>query len=266
MKPKLEVSLVSYSYHSPDGETPALSHISFTVRTGEFLAIIGPSGCGKSTLLSLLCGLLSPEDGSILMDGIPFGQSTEGIGYMLQKDHLFEWRTIYGNAALGLEIQKKLNKKSRQDLSEMLKTYGLGGFETSRPSELSGGMRQRAALIRTLILKPDLLLLDEPFSALDYQTRLSVCDDISNIIRSTGKTAILITHDLSEAISVADRVIVLSSRPGRVKAVLPITFPDGCGSPLERRNTAEFSSYFNQMWKLLQDDSTNVTGTQIKRV
>ena len=254
MKPKLEVCGVSYSYHSPDGETPALSHISFIVSAGEFLAVVGPSGCGKSTLLSLLCGLIKPEDGSILIDGAAAPEGNTGIGYMLQKDHLFEWRTIYDNVALGLEIQKKLNNSTHSQLKEMLQSYGLGGFEKARPSELSGGMRQRAALIRTLALKPDLLLLDEPFSALDYQTRLSVCDDISSIIRSTGKTAILITHDLSEAISVADRILILSSRPGRIKAILPIDFPPEYDSPLKRRNAGEFSAYFNQVWKLLQED------------
>lgn len=256
MKPKLEVCEVSYSYHSPEGETPALSHISFIVPAGEFLAVVGPSGCGKSTLLSLLCGLIKPEDGSILIDGAPAPEGHTGIGYMLQKDHLFEWRTIYDNVALGLEIQKKLDNSARSHLKEMLQSYGLGGFETARPSELSGGMRQRAALIRTLALKPDLLLLDEPFSALDYQTRLSVCDDISSIIRSTKKTAILITHDLSEAISVADRILILSSRPGKIKAILPINFPPEYDSPLKRRNAGEFSAYFNQVWKLLQEDMT----------
>ena len=258
MKPKLEVCKVSYSYHTSEGETPALSHISFTVPTGEFLAIVGPSGCGKSTLLSLLCGLIEPEDGSILLDGLPLdrhnGNGHAGIGYMLQKDHLFEWRSIYGNGALGLEIQKKLDPATHRDLSEMLQAYGLGGFEQSHPSELSGGMRQRAALIRTLALKPDLLLLDEPFSALDYQTRLSVCDDISSIIRNAQKTAILITHDLSEAISVADRILVLSPRPGRIKAVLPVTFPAEYESPLKRRNAKEFSEYFNQVWGMLQNE------------
>lgn len=252
MKPKLEACGVSYSYHSLEGETPALSNISFTVTTGEFLAVVGPSGCGKSTLLSLLSGLLEPEEGAVLIDGTPIRQSGASIGYMLQKDHLFEWRTIYGNVSLGLEIQKKLNEASRTHLSEMLGAYGLSGFETAHPSELSGGMRQRAALIRTLALKPDLLLLDEPFSALDYQTRLSVCDDISSIIRSTGKTAILITHDLTEAISVADRVVILSARPGQVKAIFPITFGEEYDSPLKRRNAPEFSQYFNQVWKELE--------------
>lgn len=254
MKPKLEVRGICYSYHSPEGETPALSDISFMVPTGEFLAVVGPSGCGKSTLLSLLCGLIRPEKGTILIDGIPVGEEHAGIGYMLQRDHLFEWRSIYKNAALGLEIQKKLDDDARLQLREMLQSYGLEGFEQARPSELSGGMRQRAALIRTLALKPDLLLLDEPFSALDYQTRLAVCDDISSIIRSTKKTAILITHDLSEAISVADRILILSHRPGRIKAVLPISFTAEYDSPLKRRNAAEFSAYFNQVWELLQED------------
>lgn len=253
MKPKLEACGVSYSYHTLEGETPALSDISFSVTSGEFLAVVGPSGCGKSTLLSLLCGLLEPEQGRILIDGIPIHESAANIGYMLQKDHLFEWRTIYGNAALGLEIQQKLDSDAKKMLSEMLTAYGLSGFEDAKPSELSGGMRQRVALIRTLALKPDLLLLDEPFSALDYQTRLSVCDDISKIIRDTGDTAILITHDLSEAISVADRILVLSARPARVKSIIPIHFDEHHQSPLSRRNAPEFSRYFNQVWKELQE-------------
>ena len=240
------------SYHSLEGETLALSNISFTVENGEFIAIVGPSGCGKSTLLSLLCGLIEPDEGEIFIDGIPRAHTEGNIGDMLQRDHLFEWRTILGNAELGLEIQKKSDSSSKKKLHEMLNTYGLGNFEHARPSELSGGMRQRAALVRTLALEPDLLLLDEPFSALDYQTRLSVCDDISSIIKSTKKTAILITHDLSEAISVADRVIVLTERPGRLKAIVPISFGEEYIRPLNRRNTPEFSSYFNQVWKELQ--------------
>lgn len=251
MKPKLEACSVSYSYHTMEGETPALSDISFFINPGEFLAVVGPSGCGKSTLLSLLSGLLQPEEGSILIDGIPIRDSPSTIGYMFQKDHLFEWRTIYGNVSLGLEIQKKQSGTAQKELKEMLRAYGLGGFEQSRPSELSGGMRQRAALIRTLALKPELLLLDEPFSALDYQTRLSVCDDISAIIRDTQKTALLITHDLSEAISMADRILVLSRRPGKVKAIFPISFSEKYDTPLKRRNAPEFSGYFHQVWKEL---------------
>ena len=253
MTAKLEVSGLSYSYHSMDGETQALSNISFTVDTGEFIAIVGPSGCGKSTLLSIFSGLLKPDEGEILIDGIPLPDSKVNIGYMLQKDHLFEWRSILSNAALGLEIQHKMDERHKNDLRELMNSYGLGNFENSRPSELSGGMRQRAALIRTLALEPDILLLDEPFSALDYQTRLSVSDDISTIIRGRHKTAILITHDLSEAVSVADRIIILSKRPGRIKGILPIPFSTPGLSPLERRNDPEFSGYFNEVWKILQN-------------
>lgn len=252
--PLLDIRNLSYSYHTSEGETLALSDISFSVNKGEFIAVAGPSGCGKSTLLSLIIGLLSPDEGAVLLKGAPVGRgmnAASDIGYMPQRDHLFEWRSVFSNAALGLEIQKKLNPQSAEKLHTLLKTYGLGDFENARPSALSGGMRQRAAFIRTLVLDPELLLLDEPFSALDYQTRLDVCDDISHMIRSTKKTVILITHDLSEAISMADRVIVLSKRPGTVKKILPLSFEDGL-TPLERRNAPEFPSYFNQLWKELK--------------
>ena len=201
MRPLLELQNVSYSYHSKNGETFALSDISFQVRRGEFIALVGPSGCGKSTLLSLISGLLLPEDGKILLEGESDHSFQEKIGYMLQRDHLFEWRTIYRNVVLGLEIQHKLNDESKARIDKMLMDYGLYKFRNARPSELSGGMRQRAALIRTLALEPELLLLDEPFSALDFQTRLSVCDDVYGILRREKKTAILVTHDLSEAVS-----------------------------------------------------------------
>lgn len=249
MTPKLEVRDLSYSYHTHDGETKALSHITFDVMDGEFLAVVGPSGCGKSTLLSLLNGLLQPEEGSIFIDGIDRKDSPAVIGYMLQKDHLFEWRSVFSNVSLGLEIQGTVTEKDRKELLSMLKTYGLEQFADSRPSQLSGGMRQRAALIRTMALKPDILLLDEPFSALDYQTRLEVCDDISSIIRTRKKTAILVTHDLSEAISVADRILILGSRPGHVTGIMDIHFEEPYNRPLSRRNAPDFSIYFNQLWK-----------------
>lgn len=252
MKAKLEVRNLHYSYHTLEGETQALSNISFDVKDGEFFAIVGPSGCGKSTLLSLLCGLIEPEEGTILIDGIPRQDSDAVIGYMLQRDHLFEWRTILSNISLGLEINHRLDEAAKERLLTMLDTYGLLQFKDARPSQLSGGMRQRAALIRTMALKPDILLLDEPFSALDYQTRLEVCDDISSIIRTEKKTAILITHDLSEAISVADRILILTSRPGRVKAVMEVRFKPEFDRPLSRRNAPEFSAYFNQLWKELK--------------
>ena len=213
MKPLLEIRDVSLSYHTSAGETPALSHLTFDLMPGEFLAVVGPSGCGKSTLLNLVCGLLSAEEGTILMNDTVPSPGDPRIGYMLQKDHLLEWRTIYQNVTLGLEIRRELTPAKLKYIEEMLCTYGLDKFRNARPSQLSGGMRQRAALIRTLALKPELLLLDEPFSALDYQTRLNVSDDIGRILKKERKPAILVTHDISEAISMADRVIILTKRP-----------------------------------------------------
>ena len=244
---------VCYSYHSPEGETPALSDISFSVKEGEFVAIVGPSGCGKSTLLNLICGLLCPESGTITLKGNSVRAEREQIGYMLQKDHLFEWRSIYRNVILGLEIRRKCTEETLAKAEAMLKQYGLASFRNVRPSQLSGGMRQRAALIRTLVLEPELLLLDEPFSALDYQTRLTVCDDIATIIRQEQKTALLVTHDLSEAISCADRVIVLGKRPARIRAVVPIHFEMENRTPFKCRSAPEFKEYFNEIWKELNE-------------
>lgn len=254
MKPLLEVSHVSYAYHSLAGETPALHDISFTVNEGEFLGIVGPSGCGKSTLLSLLSGLLKPEQGTIQFHETPSTAHQTKIGYMLQKDHLFEWRTVYRNVILGLEIQNRRTPENLEHVEQMLKDYGLAAFKNSRPSELSGGMRQRAALIRTLALDPELLLLDEPFSALDYQTRLNVCDDVSQIIKKEKKTAILVTHDLSEAISMADRILILSKRPAAVQKILQIRFADTSLTPMKRRQAPEFKNYFKKIWKELNAD------------
>ena len=251
MSTLLEVRGVSYSYHTLSGETPALSNITFSVPEGEFLAIVGPSGCGKSTLLSMIASLMEPESGTISIHGAPASMSRQRIGYMLQKDHLFEWRTIYKNVILGLEIQNRMTEKNLEHVEQLLRDYGLDQFRNARPSELSGGMRQRAALIRTLALNPDLLLLDEPFSALDYQTRLQVCDDVYRIIRKEKKTIILVTHDLSEAISMADRILILSRRPATVQKIVSIHFTDSGLLPMERRQASEFKQYFNEIWKEL---------------
>ena len=254
MQPLISCNHVHYSYHTLQGETPALNDIHFQVNEGEFVSIVGPSGCGKSTLLSLLCGLNEPESGTICFKGKPIGQQNRcRIGYMLQHDHLFEWRSVRKNILLGLEIQKKISDETLQEADHLLKLYGLYRFKDARPSQLSGGMRQRAALIRTLLLHPDLLLLDEPFSALDYQTRLKVSDDIGSIIRKSKKTAILVTHDLSEAVSLGDRVIVLTPLPAGIKAIVSTDFPKEL-SPFERRNTDVFKTYFNQIWKELNPD------------
>lgn len=239
------------SYHTMEGEIPALSHISFSIEEGEFAALVGPSGCGKSTLLNLIAGLLKPEQGTITIQDIPLESSKLSIGYMLQKDHLFEWRTIYENVILGLEIRKKMTPERLDRVEQLLFDYGLSDFKQARPSQLSGGMRQRAALIRTLALEPSLLLLDEPFSALDYQTRLNVSDDIGKIIRKEKKTALLVTHDISEAISMADRVIVLSKSPATVQCEIPIHLELENRTPMNSRSAPNFKNYFNQIWKEL---------------
>lgn len=254
MTPILELNHINYSYHTPDGETKALSNISFSLSQGEFAAVVGPSGCGKSTLLSLIDGLMQPENGTMTLNGEPLTENSSRIGYMLQHDHLFEWRTVYRNVLLGSEINGHITPEIRLRADELLRQYGLERFRNSRPSELSGGMRQRAALIRTLILNPDLLLLDEPFSALDYQTRLTVSDDIGQIIRRSGKTALLVTHDLSEAVSLADRVIVLTKRPASVAKIIPVAFSAEYDTPLRRRSAPEFKNYFNEIWKELNRD------------
>lgn len=248
MKTILEIKDISHSYHTIDGETKALSHLSLSMQEGEFISIVGPSGCGKSTLLSLISGLMVPEEGSVELRG-------KLMGYMLQRDHLLEWRSIYKNIILGLEIKHLLNKNTHAKVQTYLKQYGLSDFANAKPSELSGGMRQRVALIRTLILEPDLLLLDEPFSALDYQTRLTVADDIGQIIRKEKRSAILVTHDLSEAISLGDRIVVLTERPASIKKILPLKFDIKEDTPLHRRNAPEFKNYFNIVWKELNENA-----------
>ena len=247
----LKLEHVFLSYHTPGGETPVLDDISFSLEQGTFTAVVGPSGCGKSTILNLISGLIRPESGHVFIEGKSLSQSELNIGYMLQKDHLFEWRTVESNVLLGLEIQHKADAKNRARVDRLLKAYGLSPFKHSRPSQLSGGMRQRAALIRTLALDPALLLLDEPFSALDYQTRLSVSDDIWQIIRREKKTALLVTHDISEAVSMADQVIVLTRRPARIRRVIPIAFKLPERTPMASRDMPEFKQYFNLIWKEL---------------
>ncbi len=251
MNPLLEVSHVCHAYHTLSGETQALLDLTFSVEEGEFLAVVGPSGCGKSTLLSLLAGLMQPEQGTIHISQSPVSRRQTNIGYMLQKDHLFEWRTVYQNVILGLEIQKRQTAENLAHVEQMLKDYGLAAFKGSRPSELSGGMRQRAALIRTLALDPSLLLLDEPFSALDYQTRLNVCDDVYQIIKKEKKSAILVTHDLSEAISMADRILILSKRPAKICRIISVQFQETELTPMKKRQAPEFKDYFNEIWKEL---------------
>ena len=253
MNKKDMVSLknVSLKYYTLEGETHAVNDISFSVKQGEFIGIVGPSGCGKTTILSLIAGLIKPTKGEILVDGKKVEGPSTDVGYMLQQDHLFEWRTIMQNALLGLEIHGKTNRETKEKVERLLETYGLGEFKNHYPDQLSGGMRQRAALIRTLAVDPKILLLDEPFSALDYQTRLAMSDEVSTIIRKEGKTALLVTHDISEAISMSDRVLVLSQRPASIKTIHEIQLTSEKPNPISRRQAPEFREYFNTIWKEL---------------
>ncbi len=233
---------VGFTYHTKDGETNAIAHMTFGVEKGQFVAIIGPSGCGKTTILSLAAGLLKPSGGEIIRENAEFG-------YMLQRDALFPWRTVEANIFLPLEVKKRNTPEMRENAVLLAEKYGLKDFLKKKPTELSGGMRQRVALIRTLAAQPDILLLDEPFSALDYQTRLKVCDDVQEIIKSEQKTAILVTHDISEAIALSDKVIVLSTRPATVVAEHEINF--GGNNPKHRRESEEFAHTFELLRKEL---------------
>lgn len=240
----LEVQNICKTYQAKNGEVKALNNINFSVEKGEYISIIGPSGCGKSTLLSIIAGLEPKTDGEIYIEG--------KVGYMLQKDNLLEWRTIYRNVLLGLEIQKELTEENKMYAINLLKKYGLYEFKDKYPTQLSGGMRQRVALIRTLAIRPNILLLDEAFSALDYQTRLMVTEDIYKILKQENITAVMVTHDISEAISMSDRVIVLSQRPATVKSIYEIDFEMENRTPLNCRENPKFSRYFNLMWRELE--------------
>lgn len=246
----IEIQNVSLTYQSPDGEVAALKNISFGMEEGEFVSIVGPSGCGKSTLLTLIAGLERPDQGQILIDGEAVTAPSPKIGLMPQRDQLFPWRSIWGNVTLGLELQKAKDPGRLDHVRTLLERYGLAEFAQKSPDQLSGGMRQRCALIRTLATDPRILLLDEPFSALDYQTRLSVSADISKIIRQEGKTALLVTHDISEAISMSDRIVVLSHRPAVVKAIHSLEDLRTL-SPIQRRSAPAFHTYFNSIWEEL---------------
>ena len=247
---KVKINHIFMNYHSLNFETPALNDINFSLEEGEFISIVGPSGCGKSTLLNILCGLVKPSKGEIYIDEELMNSISKKIGYMFQKDHLFQWLSVMENIKLGLKIQHKISEENLNFINSLLKNYNLWEFRNHHPNELSGGMRQRVALIRTLALKPELLLLDEPFSSLDYQSRLTVSDEISTIIRKENKTAIMVTHDISEAIAMSDRVIVLSKRPAEIKCELKLSFPPQCSS-IKRRDDPLFRIYFNSIWKEL---------------
>jgi len=251
MNKGLELKNISKIYQDNTGETIAIKDFNYHFINGEFTTLLGPSGCGKSTLLSIISGLESPSSGNVFLDEKDITNRPSNIGYMLQKDYLLEWRTILNNVLLGLEIKKSLTEENILYAKKLLKTYGLEDFINKYPSQLSGGMRQRVALIRTLATKPDILLLDEAFSALDYQTRLDVSSDVYQIIKSEKKTAIMVTHDIPEAISMSDTIIVLSSRPSTIKNIHPITFDIPKRNPLNSREHPDFRKYFDTIWREL---------------
>lgn len=246
MNKLLTINKLGKVYHTKTGEVEALKDITLEVKKGEFICIVGSSGCGKSTLLSILANLDNKTSGDII-----WHVDSPIIGYMLQNDTLFPWLSIYKNACLGLDI-KNINNKEYVD--RLLKTYSLYDFKDKKPSELSGGMKQRVALIRTLAINPDILFLDEPFSALDYQTRLAVSNDVYKIIKNENKTVIMITHDIAEAISLADRIVILSKRPGTIKKIYEINLTNK-STPINNRNTKEFPIYYSKIW---QDLDINV--------
>lgn len=248
MNDMLELKHIGEKYQDKNGEVEALKDINISIRRGEFISIVGPSGCGKSTLLSIISGLLKPSSGEIYIAGEPVNGISDKVGYMLQKDNLLEWRTIYKNVILGLEIRHMLTEENTDYVKELLKTYGLYEFKDKYPAQLSGGMRQRAALIRTLATRPKILLLDEAFSALDYQTRLAVSQDVYQILKKENQTSVMVSHDIPEAISMADRLVVLTKRPGTVKNIYDIVFDMENREPLKTRKAPEFSTYFNMIW------------------
>lgn len=243
--PLLEISNLVKNFHTDENIITAVDGFSLNVNKGEFIALVGPSGCGKSTILSMIAGLIKPSEGYFKFDGDIVS------GYMLQEDELLPYRTILNNALLGLEIKnkKKANMEEKEKVIKLLKMYGLDNFLDSYPNELSGGMKQRVALIRTLAINPDILLLDEPFSALDYQTRLAVSYDVNKAIRENNKTAILVTHDLSEAISLADKVVVMTNRPTKIKTVYDINLSVDSLDPFERRKAVEYTKYYDKVWR-----------------
>lgn len=244
MKKIIELQHIYKDFYTDEKEVMVLQDLNLVLEKGKILAILGPSGSGKSTILNILTHLIEPTSGTVNIEG--------KIGYMFQRDHLLEWRTIMDNVTIGLEIQKKLTQESRGKIERLLKMYGLWEFRNLLPKELSGGMRQRAALIRTLATDPDILLLDEPFSALDYQTRLLVSDDIYKIIKNEHKEAVLVTHDIAEAISMADQISVLSKRPAYIKQTYEISLSiQGEKTPLKARKAPEFQYYFDALWKEL---------------
>lgn len=258
--PAMELRGVSHVYVNDKGAYLAVEGIQLAVARGEFVSLVGPSGCGKTTLLSLLAGLFSPTIGHVLLDGKDVTGPAPQVGYMLQQDYLFPWRTIADNAAVGLEIQGRKTQQGMERVAEWLAELGLEGSGGRYPHELSGGMRQRVALVRTLVTEPEVLLLDEPFSALDLQIKLQLEDLVQETLRRLGKTAVLVTHDLAEAVAMSDRIIVMGRGPGRI--VREIIVPEAlrAATPLQARGLPEYSELFQELWEELEDKEEGVHG------
>jgi NitT/TauT family transport system ATP-binding protein len=230
----------------------AVSSIHFAISSGEFVSLVGPSGCGKTTILSMIAGLIQPTEGRVELFGRPVNGPSPRVGYMLQQDYLFPWRTIWDNAIVGLELRKELTEEKKEYTLHLLEEMGLADYRSQKPNQLSGGMRQRVALVRTLATEPDVLLLDEPFSALDYQTKLQLEDLVVETLKAHNKTALLVTHDLSEAIAMSDRVIVLNTRPGTVRREVAIPETIRRNTPFEAREQAGFHELFREIWQELE--------------
>lgn len=249
----LVISNLELTYHTKQAETKTISNLNFSLDKNEFVSIVGPSGCGKTTILSIISGLLKPSAGKVTLNGKIVDGVSDNIGYMFQRDNLFQWLTVKDNVLFGLKIKHILSEKHLKFALDLVEKYGLKDFLNHYPQQLSGGMRQRVSLIRTLATMPELLLLDEPFSALDYQTRLSIQNIVSEILKQESKTALLVTHDISEAIAMSNRIIILSNRPAKVKKIISLDFDKNL-SPFERRGQPQFNTYFNEIWRELRSE------------
>lgn len=249
MTAAIEMSGVTQVYVTKRQATLAVEGINLKVAPGEFVSLIGPSGCGKTTVLSMVAGLLAPTSGSVKL----FGENVEGpsarVGYMLQQDYLFPWRSVYANAVVGLELRGGVTPEGREYVLQLLEEMGLAGYKDFMPNQLSGGMRQRVALVRTLSTEPDILLLDEPFSALDYQTKLQLEDLVAETLTARGKTALLVTHDITEAIAMSDRIVIMEPRPGRIRRELNVPEPIRAQLPFQAREQTGFHELFRDIWR-----------------
>lgn len=246
----LEAVSITKSYHSSDGPNTVLRNMSFHAEKDEFVAFVGPSGCGKSTLFNIITGLMPPDEGSIVVDGqATTGRVNDKIGYVLQKDLLFPWRTVEDNIILGLEIKGANKREARAQASELLKDYKMAGYEKKLPGELSGGMRQRVALMRTMITDPQIILIDESYKALDYPLKIELEGELLDRVKGSGKTVIFITHDIEEAVTLADRVYVMKARPGEIVEEIRVDLGTQSHSIPERRMSPRFNDYYNQIWK-----------------